>query len=422
MSKHLKNLKKLTKFQLGLSTSDFGNEILTLNTRRSKLGDLVFDAEENHIAANILNGMVTKYHLKNYKGGELEIFTELSAKCESSSVILTYKELVSEFFNEENSSKVPSSPVTFNNLLNYSRQYADYNMDLYFNTLLNNGKLVVKSQGPGLDESSQNEIGKLVDSYYDTYVKNYTKFLPTYMDYEISLKEINDEFKLKDEKSKSGLSKKAAYISKVVTEWLTQSKLEKSKSTSKLRENTGTSLVNLNNQSETAEKIRLKYGTNLVISTKEILENLNLEFNTIDNKVIELQKSNDSVTNTQNTYAESKSDLVELLDSIDTTFITKQKLVNIISASSAHTLTLKIYSGERLDKIIKSAIAEGKFEIEVFELTDVEAKILLDNGYEVIESDEPKRVGNKVEKQLTWTIRWENSQFLETSGEEEEEG
>ena len=65
-----------------------------------------------------------------------------------------------------------------------------------------------------------------------------------------------------------------------------------------------------------------------------------------------------------------------------------------------------------MDKIIRDAAAKGNFEVEITDLTDVEAKILVDNGYEIIESDNRVINGNVVGKELTWTIRWENSQFL----------
>ena len=103
-----------------------------------------------------------------------------------------------------------------------------------------------------------------------------------------------------------------------------------------------------------------------------------------------------------------------MLGGVDTTFIDKAGLSegSIISAQSAHTETLKIYSGARVDKIIKEAIAEGKFEVEVFELTDIEAKLLLDAGYYIKETTDPKKSGNRIIEVTTWTINWESANSI----------
>ncbi len=77
---------------------------------------------------------------------------------------------------------------------------------------------------------------------------------------------------------------------------------------------------------------------------------------------------------------------------------------------------MKIYSGARVDKIIKEAIDEGKFEVEVFELTDIEAKLLLVAGYYIKETTEVnvidpnnKSGGRREEILTTWTINWESA-------------
>jgi hypothetical protein len=75
---------------------------------------------------------------------------------------------------------------------------------------------------------------------------------------------------------------------------------------------------------------------------------------------------------------------------------------------------LKIYSGARVDKIIKEAIDEGKFEVEVFELTDIEAKLLLDGGYYIKETTEPRKTGNTIIQVSSWTINWESANSIST--------
>ena len=57
---------------------------------------------------------------------------------------------------------------------------------------------------------------------------------------------------------------------------------------------------------------------------------------------------------------------------------------------------------------------KGFFEVEVFELTDIEAKLLLDAGYYIKETTEPKKSGNRVIEVTTWTINWESANSIST--------
>ena len=81
--------------------------------------------------------------------------------------------------------------------------------------------------------------------------------------------------------------------------------------------------------------------------------------------------------------------------------------------------TLALYSGARVDKIIREAIDEGKFNAEVFELTDIEASLLLNAGYYIEETTEPKKSGNKIIQVTTWTINWESANSISTEVPEE---
>ena len=110
---------------------------------------------------------------------------------------------------------------------------------------------------------------------------------------------------------------------------------------------------------------------------------LNKENVEIDTKITTLQSEKTIISEVEVERREQTEDLEEILGGVDTTFIDKAGLSDgsIISAKSAHTETLKIYSGARVDKIIKESIEKGLFEVEVFDLTDIEAKLLLDGGY-----------------------------------------
>tara|TARA_R110000822_G_scaffold306444_1_gene432744 strand:- start:151 stop:1428 length:1278 start_codon:yes stop_codon:yes gene_type:complete len=413
MSKHLKQLKKLSKPQLGLASLDFASEELKLVNRRSSLGDLVFEAQENAIAAGILNDMVTKYHLKNIIDTKISaglVVAEINENCVNEKVIENSNKLIALFFGNELSKEL-SSPQTYQNLLKACNDYATESLNLYIDTLLNTGKLVIKLDKEVVSKGSLIEIEKIVAAYYPTFEENYIYYLPTYIDYKATIEKMKNSF-TDTSSRKSGFSEQTEIISAVAKEYLDNDKLARTKNSGTLRDSIGISLAELKTESDNAEKIRLKYGVNLLKDAKALVDTLNSEFNIIDNKVLSLKDSVSNVTNVQTSYDETKTKLGELLDGIDISYITKQNLIKIIPATSAHTLTLKIYSGERLDKIIRDAAAKGNFEVEITDLTDVEAKILVDNGYEIIESNNRVINGNVVGKELTWTIRWENSQFL----------
>ena len=121
MSKHLKALGKLKKNVLGLSTANLDTEITSLSGRRDKLPTLIFNATDEAIAAEVLANMVDKYHLKEASlverigkiegdsslsfPSDIEVTTfintineELSAKCETQTVIDSAKRKVIDFF------------------------------------------------------------------------------------------------------------------------------------------------------------------------------------------------------------------------------------------------------------------------------------------------------------------------------------
>ena len=357
--------------------------------------------------------MVTKYHLKNIIDTNISaglVVAEIKENCVNEKVIENSNKLISQFFGT-GLSKEPNSPLTYQNLLRACNDYATESLNLYIDTLLNTGKLVIKLDKEVVSKGSLIEIEKIVAAYYPTFEKNYIYYLPTYIDYKESIEKRKNSF-TDTSRTKSGFSEQTEIISESAKEYLDNDKLTRTKNSGTLRNSIGISLASLKTESDNAEKIRLKYGVNLLKDAKALVDSLNSEFNIIDNKVLSLKDSVSNVTNVQTSYDETKTELGELLDGIDISYITKQNLIKIIPATSAHTLTLKIYSGERLDKIIRDAAAKGNFEVEITDLTDVEAKILVDNGYEIIESDNRVINGNVVGKELTWTIRWENSQFL----------
>ena len=98
MSKHYKQLKKLSKRSLGLTAIEINKEIDTVKDNRDGLSELLYTQSENVIAAEVIADMVTNYHLKNIDKS-VEVNIELSAKCESTEIIIKNKSYVSDFFS-----------------------------------------------------------------------------------------------------------------------------------------------------------------------------------------------------------------------------------------------------------------------------------------------------------------------------------
>jgi len=597
MSKHLKALGKLKKNVLGLSTANLDTEITSLSQRRDKLPLLIYEKTDEAIAAEVLSNMVDKYHLKeaslverenkdSEEGGtiigfpsSLEVTTfveaineELSAKCETQTVIDSAKRKVIDFFGVKKG--VIEGPIsvdfgggidgdTISSITNYQRfndnayNYTDSSKYLHFINLVEKGDLKLEfsdavhtigkqytytlisdksgkftlnyvldketgdenlsyenfiivptdkenvfnfidtevssdplttitfdgktelfndfkiTNGKGEEEkfslvfSSMFEgpiagvnkvpteksfevVERLALAYRDTYIKNYTEYLPDFaqlkyflnqeLEYEFGkyeprvmlppkgvdeeLDEELDEGEISDfEKLRSKFTN---FTNDIVAEltYLFYGDLSKSKRINNIetyRKNISIAVLNLGTQNDNSKNILRTYGEGNLTFVKDELNTLNKENDEIDTKITTLQTEKTTISEVELERREQTEDLEEILGSVDTTFIDKAGLSkeSIISAQSAHTETLKIYSGARVDKIIKEAIAKGEFEVEVFELTDIEAKLLLDAGYYIKETTEVnvidpnnKAGGRREEILTTWTINWESANSI----------
>ena len=587
MSKHLRALGKLKKNVLGLTTINLDTEITSLSERRDKLPTLIFDTTDESTAAEVLANMVDKYHLKEASlikreekdrsgritttlgfPSSIEVTTfvdainvELSAKCETQTVIDSAKRKVIDFFAVKRGGfREPiDGPIDFgggidgtttSSILNYQRfsenanEYVDNSTILHFTNLVEKGSLKLEFEQTNphfntlsyiytltnsiglkekLDTSKEvegairnekgnivivksdknnvynvftnvsasgtpattttydlnkesftkieivNEKGdketysltfgksglvvkenkmptertllqveKLVLDYRDTYIKNYTEYLPDFAQLKYFLNEkLEDGFgkyeprvmespkgemekfvgKISDsEKLLSKFTNLTVSIIEQLMEYNNLSKSNKINQIETYRKSISIAVLNLGTQNDNSKNILKTYGEGNLIVVKNALISLNKENDEIDTKITTLQTEKTSITNVQTEREEQIEDLEEILGGVDTTFIDKIGLSkdSIISASSAHTETLKIYSGARIDKIIKEAIAEGKFEVEVFELTDIEAKLLLTGGYYIKETTEPRKSGSNIIEVTSWTINWESANSTPT--------
>jgi hypothetical protein len=429
MSKHYKQLKKLNKRALGLSTTDINSEIQSVNKRRDNLSTLLYNQSQKVIGAKVIADMVDNYHLKSV-GAADEINTSLSARCENVDVINTYKKNVSTFFDSRfkvgELTQISSTILLYTQFLTYVEKYANDNLTLYIEKLLESGKLklVLKEDGgkkeespfpTNLTEQSLKEVNKIVLDYLPTYEKIFIEFLPTYMDYKGSLQKIKDSYGEFLTKGNSTI-KKTVWILKTVENFGGRTKLQQVETVTLLESNIRKYKISIGELNVSAKNIILNNGSPNLETEKENLSSLEKENGSIDITITSLVNEKEEISQSKIKKDESVKELGELLGSVDTTFIDKNSLISLTTAAETHKTTLKVYSGERIGKIIEQAAKEGKFFVEIFELTDIEAKIVLDKGYELLESTEsivhdPNNLGHgrKTEILTTWTISWENA-------------
>ena len=432
MSKHYKQLKKLNKRALGLSTTDINSEIETVNKRRSNLSTLLYNQSQKVIGSGVIADMVDKYHLKNV-GADYEINTSLSAMCENVNVIGTYKKNVNTFFDSGfkvgELTQISSTIVLYTQFLTYVENYANDNLRLYVEKLLESGKLKLvlkerdeksdedeKSEIPTkLTEQSLKELNKIVLDYLSTYEKTFIEFLPTYMDYKGSLQKVKDSYGELEVKGNTTI-RKTVWILKSVENFGGRTKLQQVETLTLLESSIRKYKISIGELNVSAKNIILNNGSPNLETEKENLSSLEKENGSIDITITSLVKEKEEISESKIKKDASVKELGELLGSVDTTFIDKNSLISLTTAAETHKTTLRVYSGARINKTIQAAADEGKFFVEVFELTDNEAKIVLDKGYELLESTEPVVIdpnnvagGRRTEILTTWTISWENA-------------
>jgi len=424
MSKHYKQLKKLSKRGLGLNATDIGKQILTVKSNRTALSENLYIRSETVIAAEVLADMVTKYHLRNVDGSG-EVYSELSAKCENTEVIIKNKTRVDEFFSsfiEKEKSEILSTTVLYNEFLNYGESYADDSLTLYIEKLLESGELqLVFDEEEELSEDSLKELNKIVLNYLATYEQKFTEYLPEHMDYADSFENIKNSY-IEDGKGIGTISK-TMIVLREVGNFSSRTKYEQLEIVTLLESNIREYKLFFVDLNISDKNIISTYGEYNLKNEKDSLNSLQDENKSIDDTIATLVKEREQIIESLNQKEDSLVELSELLSSVDTGFIERNELISLPTASDTHKKTLKVFSGERIGKIIDAAASEGKFFVEMFDLTDIEAKIVTDKGYELLESSEDIVYNyntvegvRKKETLTTWTISWENGNSF-TEGE-----
>jgi len=381
----------------------------------SELGSKVKLEQSREVVGAIRNGLGNIVIIKSDKENVYNVFTNISAT--GTPVTTTTYDLNKETFS------------------NFELVDEKGNKESFSLTFETNG--AVKEPILMATERSFTEVEKLVSSYRDTFIKKYGEYLPDfaqqkyflnlylerlYSKYnpyeedeegEVYLEDMKNPILSEDEKLKSKFTNFTNDVIDTLIElyYSDMTKNVRIGNIERYRKNISIATLNLGTQNDNSKNILSTYGETNLIAKKDVLVSLNKENGEIDTKITTLKNEKTTITNVQIEREEQKEDLEEILGGVDTTFIDKIGLSkdSIISAKSAHTETLKIYTGYRINEIIKDSIAKGKFEVEVFELTDIEAKLLLDGGYFIKETTEPIKSGNQVIEKSTWTINWENA-------------
>ena len=301
-----------------------------------------------------------------------------------------------------------------------------------FSLTFENAGLIVRDNKIPTEKSFE-VVEKLVLAYRDTYIKNYMEYIPDFAQLKYFLtqnlevvfgkyvsKEFEGELGGEEISDIEKLKSKFTYFTNDIIDTLSSlfyrdlSKSKRIDIIERYRKNISIAVLNLGKQNDNSKNILSTFGESNLIVVKNELNSLNKENDDIDKKIEVLQTEKTTISEVEVERREQTEDLEEILGGIDTTFIDKAGLSegSIISAKSAHTETLKIYTGQRINKIINETILKGKFEVEVFELTDIEAKLLLDGGYYIKETTEPVKSGNKVVQKSSWTINWESANSI----------
>tara|TARA_Y100000385_G_scaffold69485_1_gene69646 strand:+ start:13700 stop:14983 length:1284 start_codon:yes stop_codon:yes gene_type:complete len=423
MSKHYKQLKKLSKSSLGLNTTQISSEIDDLKSSREDLISDLYETSETVIAAEVLSDMVTNYHLKNVdKTGE--VYSELSGKCESVEVIIKNKTKVDGFFSSSKSkelSEILSTTTLYGEFLYYGVSYADDSLTLYIEKLLESGELQLVFGGRDLSEESLIKLNEIVLNYLPTYKQKFTEYLPEHMDYVDSFENVENLY-LEDGKGDGIISKTKGLLS-VVRNIYNRTKIIQLEIVTQLESNIREYKLSFVDLDISDKNIISTYGEPNLKNEKDRLNYLQNENESIDDTISTLVRERERIIIAKKEKDDSFAEVGNLLGDNDTSFIVDNDLINLPTAAETHKKTLTLFSGERIGEIINAASDEGKFFVEVFELTDIEAAIVLGKGYELLESSEDLVYNyntvegvRKTENLTTWTISWENGNSFTGGG------
>jgi len=257
-----------------------------------------------------------------------------------------------------------------------------------------------------ITDATKTNFNKAIEDYKPTFEKLFVEYLPSFMTYQSTLNtELVDFTKLDTEDGVQTL--KTGEVLDTFSGFNTKTKAQKTTLTAGFNDSISDAVLSLKEEVTQSNTIIETYGATNLTKEKAELAALEAEYDTIGDLIAQYKDDKNTISKATTTAADTLSKLEASLAGVDTTYITTNSLISIISAASAHTEAIKVYAGKRLDTLIRDAASKGVFSIEVTSLTDIEAKILLDNGYELIESTDTKVSKSNLQIIPTWTISWE---------------
>jgi len=268
------------------------------------------------------------------------------------------------------------------------------------------GGTVASESVTTVTDATKTNFNKVIEDYQPTFEEKFTEYLPSFMTYQSTLNtELVDFTKLDSEDGVQTV--KTGKVLTTFSGFGTKTKAEKTTLTAGFNDSISDAVLSLKEEVTQSNTIIETYGAANLTKEKAELASLEAEYDTIGDLIAQYKDDKNTISKATTAAADTLSKLEASLAGVDTTYITTNSLISIISAASAHTEAIKVYAGKRLDTLIRDAASKGAFSIEVGSLTDIEAKILLDNGYEVIESTDTKVSKSNLEIIPTWTISWE---------------
>ena len=402
MSIDLNLLKKLNQRTLGKDVNTLRSDIQESQDKIDSLIGDKFYYTESVEASKIVKGFVEKFYASanvDYDQILKDVDTKLRDSIENQDVIDEYNILADEAFNV--------GRATRDSLLKSSGEKSEFNFrEIYVENLFNSNKINSKTK--------ISVINTIYENYFETKIKE------TFSNVKSNQYDINLYDKLKKDwfnKDDDGNYYRVVKLLDKINIFETETKSEKFDRLIKL-ENEKNRYYSDNEIAISEFKNGFLENTSgLVLFSENKLKNLELSIKSLEN---EIQVKGEEIKLIESSIQIYDINKRKVIDSIgkDADIIKNLDLNSIIKASEAHKESLKVYGGERINKLILAEASKGKFSLTASELTDIEALLLLESGYELTKSTNRVNRNNKLTTIDVWVISWGNSPNIPTQDKE----
>lgn len=402
MSIDLNLLKKLNQRTLGKDVNTLRSDIQESQDKIDSLIGDKFYYTESVEASKIVKGFVEKFYASanvDYDQILKDVDTKLRDSIENQDVIDEYNILADEAFNV--------GRATRDSLLKSSGEKSEFNFrEIYVENLFNSNKINSKTK--------ISVINTIYENYFETKIKE------TFSNVKSNQYDINLYDKLKKDwfnKDDDGNYYRVVKLLDKINIFETETKSEKFDRLIKL-ENEKNRYYSDNEIAISEFKNGFLENTSgLVLFSENKLKNLELSIKSLEN---EIQVKGEEIKLIESSIQIYDINKRKVIDSIgkDADIIKNLDLNSIIKASEAHKESLKVYGGERINKLILAEASKGKFSLTASELTNIEALLLLESGYELTKSTNRVNRNNKLTTIDVWVISWGNSPNIPTQDKE----